>query len=44
MAKSTPNLPASSKLKMPMAANKPAIKGSSKAAGGKSMKTPIKKK
>lgn len=46
--KSTPNLPASSKMQMPAAAAKPAIKnalkGPSKAAGVKSVKTAIKKK
>ena len=45
MAKSTPKLPASSKMKMPMAAAKPAIKnalkGPAKAAG---IKSAIKKK
>jgi hypothetical protein len=43
-----PNLPASSKMKMPMAAAKPAIKkgmkASPKAAGAKSVKATIKKK
>jgi hypothetical protein len=47
-AKATPGLPASSRMKMPMAADKPAIKnalkGPSKAAGVKSVKTAIKKK
>lgn len=48
MAKSTPKLPASSVMKMPMAASKPAnknaMKASPKAAGVKSVKTNIKKK
>lgn len=39
MAKSTPKLPASSKMKMPMAAAKPAAKGAAKGA----MKSPMKK-
>ena len=48
MAKATPGLPASSRMKMPMAAAKPAnkngMKAPSKAAGVKSVKTAIKKK
>lgn len=48
MAKSTNNLPAASKLKAPASAAKPAIKnalkGPSKVAGVKSVKTAIKKK
>lgn len=36
-AKSTNNLPASSKMKMPAAANKPAIKGAMKGAVKKSV-------
>ena len=48
MAKVTPGLPASSRMKMPMAADKPAIKNGlkkpSKAAGVKSVKAAIKKK
>jgi hypothetical protein len=48
MAKATPGLPASSRMKMPMTGEKPtiknALKGPSKAAGAKSVKTAIKKK
>ena len=48
MAKATPGLPSSSRMKMPMAADKPAIKnalkGPSKAAGVKTVKSAIKKK
>lgn len=43
-AKSTPELPASSRMKMPMAAAKPAIKGALKGAVKGMVKTAIKKK
>lgn len=42
MAKSTNNLPASSKMKMPAAANKPAIKGALKGAVKGAVKGAIK--
>ena len=42
--KSTNNLPASSKMKMPAAANKPAIKGAMKGAVKGAMKSTMKKK
>jgi hypothetical protein len=42
-AKSTPNLPASSKMKMPMAAAKPAIKGAVKGAVKSAIKSTMKK-
>lgn len=42
--KSTNNLPASSKMKMPAAANKPAIKGAMKGAVKGAMKSTTKKK
>ena len=43
-AKSTPSLPASSRMKMPAAANKPAIKGALKGAVKGAVKSFIKKK
>jgi hypothetical protein len=47
-AKATPGLPASSRMKAPMAADKPAnknaFKAPSKGAGAKAVKTNIKKK
>jgi len=42
--KSTNNLPASSKMKMPVAANKPAIKGAMKGAVKGAVKSMINKK